>query len=98
LAGFIASLISVIVGLGLSAFELRDASKSVALYPLLYPVGFAMFMSAVITTAWKLYFLKPLVWKGQEYTPGELKNHPHQRENQAYSNLRRNTIDAKIDY
>ena len=67
---FIASLLSVLFAILVSANELYHATgKKIAYQALLYPLGFVLFVSAIITTVIKVRRSQGFYWKGKKYTP-----------------------------
>ncbi len=65
--GLSASILSVLLALLIAANELRSVSGKVRLYPLLYPIGFALFICAIITSSRKVSSAGGFVWKGERY-------------------------------
>jgi chlorobactene glucosyltransferase len=74
LSGFIASVLSVIFVLLVVSFELWQITGSIGPYPFLYPIGFLLYISAILTTSKKVFTSKPLTWKGTSYTHNNLSN------------------------
>ncbi len=68
LSGFLASILSVIFVLLVVSSELRQITGSIGPYPILYPMGFVLYISAIISTSKKVFTSKPLTWKGTSYT------------------------------
>ena len=65
---FIASLLSVLFAILISANELyRATGKKLTYQSLLYPLGFVLFVSAIVTTAIKVRSSQGFYWKGEKY-------------------------------
>ncbi|MHB1907395.1 MAG: glycosyltransferase family 2 protein [Nitrososphaerales archaeon] len=65
---FIASLLSVLFAILISANELyRATGKKLTYQSLLYPLGFVLFVSAIVTTAIKVRRSQGFYWKGEKY-------------------------------
>jgi chlorobactene glucosyltransferase len=65
--GFAASIADVAMILTVASFELRNLTGRISIYPLVYPLGFFLYMCAIITTARKVFSSKSLAWKGEKY-------------------------------
>ena len=65
--GFVASVLGVALFILLSSMELNMIREKVGLAPLLYPLGVAFFLSAIITTSIKVSTGKGIGWKGAKY-------------------------------
>ncbi len=74
--GLTASILSIIFAISLDANELRivKGKRNVGLAPLLYPLGFFLFMSAIITSTIKVSRSKGIEWKGQKFEQRLLSN------------------------
>lgn len=66
--GLLASLLNVLFSILIYVNELHLVSgRRVSYQALLYPLGYFLFMSAVITTAFKVKRSKSFIWKGENY-------------------------------
>ncbi len=65
LTGFVAGLLGILFFLLISYGELKLFRESVGLAPLLYPIGVAFFVSAVISTSIKVTSGSKIGWKGE---------------------------------
>ena len=74
--GVTASILSIIFAISLDANELRivKGKRNLGLAPLLYPLGFFLFMSAIITSTIKVSRSKGIEWKGQKFEQRLLSN------------------------
>ena len=67
-AGFVASLMCVLFSLSMQAKELHiTKAKKIGLTPFLYPIGFCLFISAIVTSTLKVSGSKSIEWKGQKF-------------------------------
>jgi chlorobactene glucosyltransferase len=65
--GFAASILSIALALLVVGFELYEISGSGELFSFLYPIGFVLYISAIITTVRKVFYARSFVWKGAHY-------------------------------
>ena len=65
--GLVAGLLGILSFLLISYGELRLIRESVGLAPLLYPIGVAFFVSAVVSTSIKVTYGRKIGWKGEKY-------------------------------
>jgi chlorobactene glucosyltransferase len=67
--GLVASILSIILAIFLDTNELSilKRKKNVGLAPLLYPLGFFLFISAIVTSTFKVSRSKGIEWKGQKF-------------------------------
>ena len=74
--GLTASILSITFAISLDANELHivKGKRNVGLAPLLYPLGFFLFMSAIITSTIKVSRSKGIEWKGQKFEQRLLSN------------------------
>jgi chlorobactene glucosyltransferase len=75
-AGLTASLLSILFAISLHANELRivKGKRSISFAPLFYPLGFFLFMSAIITSTIKVSRSKGIEWKGQKFEQRQVSN------------------------
>jgi chlorobactene glucosyltransferase len=68
-AGLTASVLNILFALSLGVNELHhlQGKRNVGLAPLLYPVGFCLFMSAIVTSTIKVKRSRGIEWKGQKF-------------------------------
>lgn len=66
-AGFAASLLAIVLVLLLASLELKHLTGKIGLYPLAYPVGFILYISAIITTSAKIFVTGSFRWKDEKY-------------------------------
>lgn len=69
-AGLAASIIGVLCSLSISANELNlvlGERRRIGFAPLLFPLGYLLFLSAIITSTFKVSSKKGLEWKGQKF-------------------------------
>jgi glycosyltransferase involved in cell wall biosynthesis len=65
--GAAASLLNIVIFIGLAAFEMKMVSGKIDPSILLYFLGGIIFIIAIITTSFKVAFGKGIYWKGQVY-------------------------------
>jgi chlorobactene glucosyltransferase len=68
--GLIASMLSIILAISLDANELQillKRKRNNGFFLLLYPLGFFLFMSAIVTSTMKVSKSKGIEWKGQKF-------------------------------
>jgi chlorobactene glucosyltransferase len=70
LAGVIASFLNIVVFLALTSLEIKAVSGKTGPENILYILGGALFIAAIITTSVKVASGKKLYWKGQGYRQG----------------------------
>jgi chlorobactene glucosyltransferase len=67
--GLFASILSIVLAILLDANEIRilKRKRKIDFAPLLYPLGFFLFISAIITSTMKVSRAKGIEWKGQKF-------------------------------
>ena len=65
--GAIASLLNVIVFMSLGAFEMKTVTGKIGPSIFIYFLGGIIFITAIITTSFKVALGKGIYWKGQGY-------------------------------